>query len=42
MTPKEIHKNMVQISDEDSPSYSTMKKWNLCWEKTAQKMVLIY
>ena len=27
MTPKEIHEDMVQTLDDDSPSYSTIKKW---------------
>ena len=27
MSPKEIHEDMVQTLGEDSPSYSTIKKW---------------
>ena len=27
MTPKEIHEDMVKTLDDDSPSYSTIKKW---------------
>lgn len=27
VTPKEIHEDMVQTLVEDSPSYTTVKKW---------------
>jgi transposase len=27
MTPKEIHEDMVKTLDDDSPSYSTIKRW---------------